>query len=467
MTDARKSRILFIVPPYYCFRNLTLQPPMATLGVLYLAAFALEHGHDAHVLIPDIDPDIKPELYLSMDQYTRHCENYRRCIRGEVQHPVWKKITDAVRQVDPDVVAVSANTPVIDSAFCVTSLIKSQRPQTPIILGGFHGTFLPERSLHPSIDYVIRGEGELPLVALLDHLSSHETALSCVPSVSYRDSQNRIVHNPAGPSVKSLDSLPFPARGSVILPKGMTITSQAILTSRGCPHLCAFCSDRTFWKKVRRRGVENVLDEIDAILAQFPLTNALYFHDGTLTSHRSYLMNLCDGIVARGFKLALLGTARFDELDKELLVNMKRAGFLSLYLGAESGDPDVLKSMNKRITPQQIERGLELVHEVGLESMVAILVGTPDETEQSLKLTIQLMERIHPTSFDINSYLPMPGSRYYNDLPGDILDKVNYLDFAFKTPSPFLMAARGQEHLLKYVRQIYAIADARLSASME
>ena len=460
--NAKKSCVLFIVPPYYCFRDLTLQPPMATLGVLYLAAFAREHGHEVQVYIPDIATDIEPTFYLSMEKYTKRWMNYARCIRGECEHPVWEKIAETVRLVDPDVVAISANTPVIDSAFCVTSLIKTLRPQTPIILGGCHATFVPEKALHPSVDYVIRGEGELPLIQLLKCLDSMETDLSCVPALSYRDNQNRIVHNPVGSYVKKLDSLPIPARNSVILPEGLTIKTQAILTSRGCPHLCAFCSDRSFWKKVRRRSVENVLCEIEAILGEFPDTTELFFHDGTLTCHKSYLMELCDGIVERGFKLSLFGTARFDELNKDMLLSMKRAGFQSLYLGAESGDTDVLASMNKKITLEQIERGLELVHETGLESMVSILIGTPHETEESLKQTIQLMERIQPTSFDVNSYIPLPGSQYYNELPEEILREVNYIDFAFKSPAPFLFANRGQENLLKYVEQVYAIADARL-----
>jgi len=462
----RDSRVLFIVPPYYCFRDLTLQPPMATLGVLYLAAFARERGHDVHVLIPDIDPDIEPTLYLSMSQYTSRWDDYSRCIRGEKDHPVWEKIAKALDRVSPDVVAISANTPTIDSAFRVSRLVKSLRPETPVVLGGFHGTFLPDEALHPSIDYVVRGEGELPLIELLSFLAGGETPLSAVPSVSYRDGRNDVIHNPAGPGVENLDLLPFPARECVILPEGMErkdITSQAILTSRGCPHRCAFCSDRAFWQKVRRRSIENVLDEIEEIVEEFPATKELYFHDGTLTDRRSYLMRLCDGIVDRGFKLALFGTARFDELDEQLLTCMKKAGFQSLYLGAESGDPDVLASMHKRITPEMIERGLKLVQEAGLQSMVSILVGTPHETEKSLKLTIQLMERIQPTSFDINSYLPLPGSDYYAELPDEILAKVNYLDFAYKSPAPFLFVTRGQEHLLKYVEEIYAIADARFA----
>ena len=457
-----KGCILFIVPPYYCFRNLTLQPPMATLGVLYLAAFAREHGYEVHTLIPDIDPGIKPTLHLSMTQYTKAWNNYSQCISAQRDHPVWNRIADTIDRVDPDVVAVSANSPIIDSAFRVTNLVKYRKPEVPVVIGGFHGTFLPNETLVSSVDYVVRGEGELPLLELLDHLGGNGKPLSSVPSVSYRNSNGQPVHNPIGSCVKDLDSLPFPARDSVLLPKDMAITSQAILASRGCPHLCAFCSDRAFWKRVRRRSVENVLDEIEQVIREFPKTEDLYFHDGTLTHNRHYLMSLCDGIVDRGIKLSLLGTARFDELDRELLVNMKRAGFQSLYLGAESGDPKVLASMRKKITPEQIEHGLELLQEVGLASMVSILIGTPEETEESLKLTISLMERIQPTSFDINSYLPLPGSQYYEDLPKDVLDKVNYLDFAYKTPRPFLFTFRQQDHLYKYVEQIYAIADARL-----
>ena len=464
---AKKTSVLFIVPPYYCFRDLTLQPPLATLGVLYLAAFARQHGHDAQVLIPDIDPSIKPALFLSMEQYTRRWDDYRRCIRGEKRHPVWARIEESVKRTNPDVVAITANTPTIDSALRVSQLVKSLFPEKPIILGGFHGTFLPDQALHDSIDYVIRGEGELPLLDLLNHLADGKGALPDVPSLSYRDGQGGLVHNPAGTFVEDLDALPYPARDCVILPEGLELTCQAILTSRGCPHRCAFCSDRAFWRKVRRRSIENVLDEMELLVRQFPSTRELYFHDGTLTYNKQYLMKLCDGIVNRGFSMDLLGTARFDELDEQLLASMKRAGFQSLYLGAESGDPKVLASMNKRITPEMIEQGLKMVEDAGLQSMVSILVGTPHETEESLKRTIELMGRIRPTSFDINSYLPLPGGDFYNQLPEDVLDKVNYLDFAYKSPAPFLLATRGQEQLLKYVEEIYAIADARLSASLD
>jgi len=453
--SAQKSRILFVVPPYYCFRDLTLDPPMATLGVLYLAAFAREHGHDVQVTIADIADDIEPRLYLTMEQYTREWPNYARCIRGERDHRAWNTITEAVDRINPDIIAISANSPVIDSAFRVAHVVKRQRPDVPVVLGGFHGTFEPDHALaDPNIDYVIRGEGELPLISLLERLDDGANDLSSVPGLSYRTGEGN-THNQAGPQIKDLDALPFPARDSVILPEGIVITTQAILAARGCPHACSFCADRAFWRKLRTRSVENVLDEIEVILQQFPATDELFFHDGTLTCNRSYLIDLCDGIMSRGFRLSLAGTARFDELDADLLAAMKRAGFQSLYLGAESGSADVLAKMNKKITPEEIQRGLQLVHDAGLQSLVAILVGTPAETEESLKQTIELMKRVRPTAFDVNSYLPLPGSRYYEEMPPDVRESVNYLDFAYAdcpaTPglSPPHFAPRMLLHLGK------------------
>ena len=134
-------RVLFIVPPYYCFRDLMLQPPMATLGVLYLAGFVRKHGYEATVHLPDLEADVEPRFFLSMEDYTKGWANYGRYVRGEDEHTVWGRIAEVVKQVDPDIVAVSANTPIIDSAFRVTELIKAAKPDTPIVLGGFHGTF--------------------------------------------------------------------------------------------------------------------------------------------------------------------------------------------------------------------------------------------------------------------------------------------------------------------------------------
>jgi radical SAM superfamily enzyme YgiQ (UPF0313 family) len=457
----KNTRILFITPPYYSLRD--LKPgPIYSLGVLYLAGYLRTHGFESRVVISDILTKIKPKVYIPMRLYFKKWKKYKENVEHQT-HPVWKAIESIIREYSPKIVGISSNSPAIDSAYKVASIIKKVNPGVYTVMGGFHGTFCPEEVLaNPAIDFVIRGEGEIPLLRFVQEIENKRFLWEDIPSLSYRKENSTIKHNQLSEQITNLDGIPFPARDMIILPENTKLKEHTILATRGCVYNCSFCCDKKFWGKIRSRSKDNIVNEIETILEGFPKTQKIYFNDGTLTSDKLFLKELCDEIARRNIKTKFYCTARFDNIDEEILNCLKRAGFQGLYMGAESGDVEILKSMNKRIKLDQIQKSLHLIKKTGIQTLVSILIGVPGETEQSLKNTIQLMKEVEADAFDINCYVPLPGSDWYEQIPDHIKKELNWLEIGYKSNNPFLFKIEGKHDLLKYIEEINKIADRRL-----
>ena len=456
----KSIRTLFIVPPYYSLRD--LKPGMIySLGVLYLASYLRKNGFESRVVISDILANIKSKIFISIKSYSKGWENYKRYVQYR-EHPIWEKIETLIREYKPSIVGISTNSPTIDSAYKVASIAKKVDKNICVLIGGFHGTFCPEEVLrNESVDFVIRGEGENPILKFVDEMASGTCRWEEVPSLSYRKNST-IRHNELSEKIPNLDDIPFPARDLIFTLPNAKLKEHTILATRGCLYSCAFCADKRFWGEIRTRSKDNIVDEIEKILKEFPNTEKIYFNDGTLTFNKQFVKDLCTEILKRNIKTKLFCTARFDNIDEEILAHLKKAGFQALYLGAESGDPEILKSMNKRITLDQIDKSIRLIHKAGIQSLVSILVGVPGENEATLTNTIQMMKKIPADAFDINCFVPLPGTAWYDKIPAEIRQKVNWLDIGYKSGRPFLFQVEGKEKLFQYIDRINKIADQRL-----
>jgi anaerobic magnesium-protoporphyrin IX monomethyl ester cyclase len=453
-------RTLFIAPPYYSLRN--LKPgPIYSLGILYLAGYLRKHGFETRVVISDIFTNVKAKIFISMRSYAKGWENYKKYVQHQ-EHPIWEKVETLIREYEPSIVGISTNSPTIDSAYKVASIVKKVDKSICVLIGGFHGTFCPEDVLrNESVDFVIRGEGENPILRFVSEMANGTCRWEKIPSLSYRKNST-FRHNELSEKIHNLDDIPFPARDLVVTPPNTKLKEHTMLATRGCPYGCAFCADRRFWGEIRMRSKENIVDEMEAILKQFPDTKKIYFNDGTLTFSKKFIREMCDEISKRKIKTKLFCTARFDNIDEEILADLKKAGFQALYLGAESGDQEILKSMNKRITLDQIDKSICLIRKAGIQSLVSILVGVPGENETTLTNTIQMMKKIPADAFDINCFVPLPVTAWYDKIPAEIRQKVNWLDIGYKSGRPFLFQVEGKENLFRYVDRINRIADQRL-----
>ena len=201
--------------------------------------------------------------------------------------------------------------------------------------------------------------------------------------------------------VKDLDAIPFPSYDEFNLDEylGLPETNEraaAIITSRGCPHRCLYCSASKFWKqKWRPRSAKNVLDEIEWLYKDYRVKNFIFFDDN-FTVRKARAIEICQGIIERNLNINWVAESHVTHINKELLSWMKKSGCYRIDYGVESGSPKILRNIKKGQTVEQIEKAFKLSHDVGIRPRAYLMVGNPGEDEVTINETIQLMKKIEP-----------------------------------------------------------------------
>lgn len=326
-----------------------------------------------------------------------------------------------------DVVGFTATTPVITACYRTIHVIKKLLPAARIVLGGWHASALPEKTLEecPDIDFVIKGEGEMTMVELVHALQHHES-FDGIKGLAYRDIHGRVVTNADRPLVKNLDDLPFPSRH--LLPndayrrvgfttvggyfkKDLSITS--IVTSRGCTGLCTFCADSIIYHHTCRfRSPENVVAEIEDAIKRHGF-RIFFIIDANFTLSPKRVMRICELIIERRLHIMWACAARVDCVDEEMLMAMKRAGCIRISYGIESGSPRVLRLMEKRISIQQIRDAVRATKRVGIPVYIYFVYGMPGETLHDVQLSRQLLMELDPDYMTQSIATPFPGSELH------------------------------------------------------
>ena len=246
---------------------------------------------------------------------------------------------------DADAVGLTAMTPTIGAAIEIAGQLKSVKPDLPVILGGAHATLLPEETLAsaPGVDIIVRGEGEKVFPDLLRSLESKQT-VDNIPGISYRK-DGEVIDTAGATTNIDLNSLPFLAyhllpwrRYRPHPPHGRASPFAAVITSRGCPYHCSYCSKPVFGSKFRAQSAERVVEEIAYYQEKFGIKELAFYDDVfTLDGKRAYA--IAENILRRGLKVHWTCETRVNLVNKELLHSMKRAGCYAIAYGIESASP--------------------------------------------------------------------------------------------------------------------------------
>ena len=328
--------------------------------------------------------------------------------------------TDAVRQqlqtLRPDIVGISQWTHNRHAAMDLAGLVREETPDSMVIMGGAHATFCYADILQAgsAVDCVVLGEGEATLLEIVRHCQGG-TDWRGVSGIAFlRNSE--VVVTAVRSVLKDLDQLPISVRFlEHSIGVDVELQSEFIITTRGCPSACYFCSSPKFWKRnVRFRSPERIVDEITYIRDQCGL---IYFsiRDDTFTVDRARTIAFCQLLIDRNLHIMWNCQSRVATLDEELLVWMKRAGCECIQLGVESGSQRVLKQLGKSITPQQVERAAAMIRNVGINLSVYLISDVPDETEDDVQQTINLIHRIHPDDGYVSPLAYFPGTQLYEE----------------------------------------------------
>ena len=222
-------------------------------------------------------------------------------------------------------------------------------PEIIVIAGGPHATYVYDEALDNGIDIVVRFEGEitmLELVEILEKKGLDTEALKNVKGIAFRDRENRTVVTPCREFIYDLDKLPFPARHLLPMERytvlGKSIRAAHIMASRGCPYGCIFCSTSYLWgRRLRLRSAKNVADEIEQVVEKYGARYVI-FTDDELTASRKFIYELIDEIKKRGLDIVFTCGARVNHMDREFMKFLIENGCVGLYFGVESGSQETL-----------------------------------------------------------------------------------------------------------------------------
>jgi anaerobic magnesium-protoporphyrin IX monomethyl ester cyclase len=459
--------ILIIDPPHMILKGLPTDRGY-NMGPVSLAAYLRKEGIESAVLTGDLLLDYRitnpvANIIHEWGITVKSLANGQRAIENAVNdrnHIIWQKLTEEVRQTNPMAVGIPYFTPMKCIVDRVASLVKEINPEIKIVVGAFHPTFCPDDAMqNPDFDFIIRGEGEIPLTSLMKEIKKDNPKWETVPGIHYRDRDGKIKSNPGVNLIANLDELPFPARDMVLNCDHNSYRIHSVSTTRGCPYTCSFCADRRFWNgKVRRRSVESVIEELKLLMEKYKAVS-IDFVDGTFTYDRKYLQKFCQSLIDERLHIKWGCTARYDNIDEDLLKLMKRANCSGLYFGLESGSNRVLQSIDKKLTVENIVRVSKMVHESGITCISAVLLGLPDETKEDIKKTIKLMKNFKTDYFDVNSYMPLPGSAFGDLMSEDERRKIDWGKIAYKSFSNYFSKAMSEEDFRRSQLKAYQIAD--------
>jgi radical SAM superfamily enzyme YgiQ (UPF0313 family) len=311
-------------------------------------------------------------------------------------------LVDVLNKERPKLVCISGSTECRFECFDIARLCKESNPDVVVAYGGPHATFTAEDTLTSirQIDVIGRGEGELTVLELARMiLEGYIDDISDIKGISYRKN-GEIIHNTARERIRDLDSLPLPARHLLRMSQYKTpmdilgIPGEAVMTSRGCPIGCSFCSASRLWGKwYTMRSVSHVLDEIELLMDEYKIRGIKFF-DSTLTLNRKHIEKLCDAILDRKVDILWECEVRADTADRELFTKMRQAGCYLIDIGIESGSPSVLKRIHKKITIEQGLQAVDLARDCGLHTKVFLLWGLPEETIEEAIDTIEIMKKL-------------------------------------------------------------------------
>jgi radical SAM superfamily enzyme YgiQ (UPF0313 family) len=342
----------------------------------------------------------------------------------------------------PEIVGLSAVTPTVKAAMKIMKSIRMAMPNVVGIIGGVHPTFLPAETLAncPELDIVVIGEGEetmLDLVKALDGFSWENEKerkigssrmrqlaerVSKIRGIAFRDPENpsstRIT--PPRPLIQDLDSLPFPARHLVPFSQ-YTVRDRetpigGIITSRGCPFACEYCSSsRIGGTGFRCRSSANVVDELTILHEKYGLTQ-MEFLDDIFTLNKRRAAQIASEIRMRGLDINWVASSRVDTIDKDLISKLKRGGLNALYYGVEAGSQRILDLMNKHVKIEQVKDAFRATHECGVATLGSFMFGYPGETLDEMRQTMGLSVKLNPDLAQFSILTPFPGTPIYQRL---------------------------------------------------
>ena len=417
-------KILLIQPPVEDFYQTSLRT--LPVGLLYLAASLRCAGIDVEILDCQATMhkhvlEVPPEFaYLKRYYQPGNLSPFKLFSHYRHYGLPWEEIRERIRQAHADVIGISALfTPFYREALHVAALAKAVDPTCPVIMGGAHVNACPEQVLaDPHVDFVVLGEGERTLPELVRALGDNRpAAISGICGVGYK-TRGKLVVPEHGDLIEDIDTLPFPAR-DLIDPTRYTLGGKRVtmlITSRGCPYHCTFCSIfLTAGRQFRTRSISGIINEMQLCREHFG-TEIFDIEDDNFSFDQkraaAILAAIRETFGEAGIELLAMNGISAANLSESLVQEMQRTGFRALNLALVTSDKQRQRATKRPGSTPHFDRVVQKGAEVGIEMVNYLILGLPDSSlEEMLTSIIHLMER--PVLIGPSVFYATPGTESY------------------------------------------------------
>ncbi len=385
------KKVLLITPPYHC-GVLESAGTWMPLGMVYVAGCLQNAGYNV-------------KIYDAMSKFH-----------------TFDDIKNRIENFKPDAVGTAAYTSSLYEAVKVLKIAKEVNPEIITFLGGIHPTFCWEDILekeNSTVDYIIRGEGEVTTTELLDNVFAGVEP--DVPGIAFVK-DGGIVCTKDRPLINDLDAIPAAwdlvewDEYSFKTKKNSTLA--VVSSSRGCTQKCTFCSQRLFWRqKWRARTPENFVAELEYLNSTYGVDVAM-IADETPTFDRGRWEKILDLLIDKNLDLEILMETRVDDIlrDRDIMNKYVKAGILHIYVGAEAASQDTLDRYQKNLKIEESKEAIDLINDAGIISETSFVLGMPDETPGSIKAAQKLARYYNPDLAFFLAIAPWPYSDIYPEL---------------------------------------------------
>ena len=407
---------IFLTHAYYLNddkKELAIMKPYVPLGILYISAYLKQAGFGVH-------------LY-------------------DTTFNSFKDQQNKLLEVKPGIIAIYCNLMTKLNVLPLISFIKSapELARSKIILGGPEPPFYAEDFINYGADIIVEGEGEETMKELCTMLSHHESGLSKVNGIIFRNMEGRIVRNPQREKIKDIDILPLPDRESIDInlyldawKTAHVYGSVSINTRRGCPYTCKWCSHSVYGMTYRRRSPARTIEEIEYLTEKYK-PDMFWFVDDVFTISHKWLTSVHNLLKDRNIKIRFECISRSDRLSEDVIKTLKEMGCFRLWIGAESGSQHVLDLMDRRVKADNVREMIKLTMKYGIEAGTFIMLGYPGETKKDIVITAEHLKASNPDIFLTTVAYPIKGTPFYYEVESDLItdlpwDKRTDRDLDFK-----------------------------------
>jgi radical SAM superfamily enzyme YgiQ (UPF0313 family) len=382
--------MIFLVNPHSRSKGINEATILPPVGLVYIATYLRNKGFDCAIH----DANIK------------------------ASNP--KKAAGLAINSNPRVIGVYLNSFMIDWTRAFIREIRSKDRNIPVGIGGPLASLDGAKNLAKvGADFAIAGEGEIPMAKVSENIASQTAYFEDVPGIYYRE--NGEIHSgPANPRIHDLDTLPFPdysLLGSLddYRVRAIKSPSAPIVTSRGCPFQCTFCSKAVFQSRTTFRSPENVVEEIVSLKRNMGV-NQIDILDDNFTLKRSYVERVLDLLIAEDLDLVvnLQSGVRVETLDEPILLKLKRAGVRKIGYGIESADARVRTLCKKQLDIEKLRAAVITSKTLGMTVSGYFIIGLPGETRASVENTIKLAKELELDAANFAMAIPFPGTELYD-----------------------------------------------------